>query len=156
DINEWMMDDPHNPGHKRETVISIVLVLPHGTSTWKTISQRAEHLAADADLPDACGIEVASHGPRRWVLLLVSTVDALAEDLPAEDDFSRLSIYDPLPAGMHRDGSYVKLTLKWKAGVLVGATGSGKSAHLSLIVRQLLRCTDSLVFGVDFNGGKAF
>ena len=156
DINEWMMDDPHNPGHKRETGMSIVLELPPGTSSWKTISQRAEDLAADADLPDACGIEVTSHGSRRWVLLLVSTVDALAEDLPAGDDFSPLSIYDPLPVGMHRDGSYVKLPLKWKAGVLVGATGSGKSAHLSLIVRQLLRCTDTLVFGVDFNGGKAF
>src|SRR5690625_68825 len=156
DIAEWAMPDPHNPGQKRQTGMSIVLELPPGTSSWKTISQRAEDLAADADLPDACGIEVTSHGSRRWVLLLVSTVDALAEDLPAGDDFSPLSIYDPLPVGMHRDGSYVKLPLKWKAGVLVGATGSGKSAHLSLIVRQLLRCTDTLVFGVDFNGGKAF
>lgn len=156
DIAEWMMDDPHNPGHKRQTGMSIVLELPAGSSSWKTIRQRAEDLASDADLPDACGIEVASHGSRRRVLLLVSTVDALEGDIHAGDDFSPLSIYDPLPVGMHRDGSYVKLPLKWKAMALVGSTGSGKSAHLSLIVRQLLRCTDTLVMGIDFNGGKAF
>src|SRR5699024_12625099 len=97
-----------------------------------------------------------SHGSRRRVPLPVSTVAALDGALHAGDDFSPLSIYDPLPVGMHRDGSYVKLPLKWQAGVLVGATGSGKSAHLSLIVRQLLRCTDTLVMGIDFNGGKAF
>lgn len=156
DINEWKMPDPHNPGEKRETGMSIVLELPQGASSWKTIRTRAEELASDADLPDSCGIEVTSHGSRRRVLLLVSTVDALAEDLPAGDDFSPLSIYDPLPVGMHRDGSYVKLPLKWKSMALIGATGSGKSAHLSLIMRQLLRCTDTLVMGIDFNGGKAF
>lgn len=156
DIAEWMMPDPHNPGQKRQTGMSIVLELPAGSSSWKTIRQKAEDLAADADLPDACGIEVASHGSRRRVLLLVSQVDALAEDLPAGEDFSPLSVYDPLPVGMHRDGSYVKLPLKWKSMALVGSTGSGKSAHLSLVMRQLLRCTDTLVMGIDFNGGKAF
>lgn len=156
DIAEWMMPDPDHPGEKRETGMSIVLELPAGSSSWKTIRQRAEDLAADADLPDACGIEVTSHGSRRRVLLLVSTVDALEGDIPAGEDFSPLSIYDPLPVGMHRDGSYVKVPLKWKSMALVGATGSGKSAHLSLVMRQLLRCTDTLVMGIDFNGGKAF
>ncbi|MCY9787942.1 hypothetical protein KIK06_29100 [Nocardiopsis sp. EMB25] len=156
DIAEWMMPDPDRPGAERQTGMSIVLELPSGTTSWKTIRQRAEDLAADADLPDACGIEVTSHGSRRRVLLLVSTVDALEGDIPAGDDFSPLSIYDPLPVGMHRDGSYVELPLKWKTMTLVGATGSGKSAHLSLILRQLLRCGDVLVFGIDFNGGKAF
>ncbi|MGW9555451.1 hypothetical protein ACWGSK_13185 [Nocardiopsis sp. NPDC055551] len=156
DIAEWMMPDPDNPGEERQTGMSIVLELPAGSSSWKTIRQRAEDLASDADLPDACGIEVTSHGSRRRVLLLVSQVDALEGDIPAGDDFSPLSIYDPLPVGMHRDGSYVKLPLKWKSMALVGATGSGKSAHLSLVMRQLLRCTDTLVMGIDFNGGKAF
>ncbi|MFJ6022935.1 hypothetical protein ACIQFP_26625 [Nocardiopsis alba] len=156
DIAEWMMDDPHNPGQKRETGMSIVVELPQGNCSWKTIAGRSEDLAADADLPDSCGVEVTSHGSRRRVLLLVSTVDALAEDLPAGDDFSAWSINDPIPVGMHRDGSYVKLPLKWQSMALVGATGSGKSAHLSLIIRQLLRCTDTLVMGIDFNGGKAF
>ncbi|MEV2276180.1 hypothetical protein AB0I72_11380 [Nocardiopsis sp. NPDC049922] len=156
DIAEWMMPDPDQPDAKRQTGMSIVLELPQGTSSWKTIRSKAEELAADADLPDACGIEVTSHGSRRRVLLLVSTVDALEGDIPAGDDFSPLSIYDPLPVGMHRDGSYVRLPLKWKTMTLIGATGSGKSAHLSLILRQLLRCTDTVVMGIDFNGGKAF
>ncbi|MGQ4266442.1 hypothetical protein [Nocardiopsis changdeensis] len=156
DIAEWMMPDPDNPGQKRQTGMSIVLELPAGSASWKTIRQRSEELAADADLPDACGVEVTSHGSRRRVLLLVSTLDALEGDIPAGEDFSPLSIYDPLPVGMHRDGSYVELQLKWATMVLVGATGSGKSAHLSLIIRQLLRCTDTLVMGIDFNGGKAF
>ncbi|KOX11841.1 hypothetical protein [Nocardiopsis sp. NRRL B-16309] len=156
DIAEWMMPDPETPEEKRQTGMSIVLELPQGSSSWKTIRQRAEELAADADLPDSCGIEVTSHGSRRRVLLLVSTLDALADDIPAGEDFSALSIYDPLPVGMYRDGSFVKLNLKWSSMALIGAVGSGKSAHLSLIIRQLLRCTDTLVMGVDFNGGKAF
>ena len=156
DIAEWMMPDPDTPGQKRQTGMSIVLELPQGSSSWKTIRSRAEELAADADLPDACGIEVVSHGSRRRVLLLVSQVDALEGDIPAGQDYSPLSIYDPLPVGMHRDGSYVQLPLKWKTMVLIGATGSGKSAHLSLLLRQLLRCTDTLVMGIDLNGGKAF
>ncbi|CAL9611301.1 hypothetical protein [Nocardiopsis dassonvillei] len=156
DIAEWMMPDPERPGEQRQTGMSIVLELPPGTSSWKTIRSKAEELAADADLPDACGVEVTSHGSRRRVLLLVSTLDALAPDLPAGEDFSALSIYDPLPVGMFRDGSYVKLPLKWKTMALIGATGSGKSAHLSLIIRQLLRCKEVLVFGIDMNGGKAF
>jgi len=156
DIAEWMMPDPHRPGEKRQTGMSIVLELPPGRSSWKTIRQHAEDLASDADLPDGCGVEVVSDGSRLRVVLLVSQLDALADDIPAEDDFSPLSIYDPLPVGIFRDGSAVELLLKWKTMSLIGATGSGKSAHLSLIIRQLLRCTETLVFGIDMNGGKAF
>ncbi|GLU46304.1 hypothetical protein [Nocardiopsis ansamitocini] len=156
DIAEWMMPDPNQPGQTRETGMSIVVELPKGASSWKTIRARAEDLASDADLPDECGIEVASHGSRRRVLLLVSTVNALADDIPVGDDFSPMSIYDDLLVGMYRDGSYVKINLKWSAMALIGATGSGKSAHLALIMRQILRCPDALVFGIDFNGGKAF
>lgn len=156
DIAEWMMPDPDHPDEKRQTGMSIVLELPQGSSSWKTIRQRSEELAADADLPDACGIEVTSHGSRRRVLLLVSQVDALEGDIHAGEDYSQLSIYDDLPVGMYRDGSWVTLNLKWSAMALIGATGSGKSAHLALIMRQLLRCGDTLVFGIDFNGGKAF
>ncbi|MDA2810363.1 hypothetical protein O4J56_06900 [Nocardiopsis sp. RSe5-2] len=156
DLVEWEVPDPHNPGGTRKTGMSIVVELPAGSSSWRTIAQKAEALAADADLPDGCGIEVASHGSRRRVLLLASTVDALAEDIPAGDDYSPLSIYDDLPTCMHRDGSYGGVNFKWQASVLIGATGSGKSAHLSLIMRQLLRCRDVLVVGIDFNGGKAF
>jgi len=156
DIAEWLLPDPDRPGEKRQTGMSIVLELPQGSSSWRTIRQHAEALAADADLPDACGVEVASFGSRRRALLLVNTLNALAADLPAGEDFSALSIYDPLPVGMYRDGSYVRLDLKWSTMALIGATGSGKSAHLSLIIRQLLRCKETLVFGIDMNGGKAF
>lgn len=156
DIAEWMMPDPRTPGEKRQTGMSIVVELPQGNCSWKTIRQRSEDLASDADLPDSCGVEVTSHGSRRRVLLLVSQIDALADDIPAGDDYSQLSIYDDLPVGMYRDGSFVTINLKWSAMALIGATGSGKSAHLNLIMRQLLRCGDTLVFGLDFNGGKAF
>ncbi|WP_211719345.1 hypothetical protein [Nocardiopsis sp. MG754419] len=156
DIAEWMMPDPDAPGETRQTGMSIVLELPQGSSSWKTIRQHAEALASDADLPDSCGIEVTSHGSRRRVLLLVSQVDALDEDIPAGGDYSQLSIYDDLPVGVYRDGSWVTINLKWSAMALIGATGSGKSAHLALIMRQLLRCGDTLIFGIDLNGGKAF
>lgn len=156
DIAEWMMPDPEAPGEKRQTGMSIVMELPQGTSSWKTIAQRTEEIAADADLPDSCGVEVTSHGSRRRVLLLVSQVDALEEAIPAGDDYSQMSVYDDLPVGMYRDGSWATINLKWSSMTLIGATGSGKSAHLNLIMRQLLRCGDALIFGIDFNGGKSF
>jgi S-DNA-T family DNA segregation ATPase FtsK/SpoIIIE len=157
DIAEWKMDDPADPdAPKLITGMSIVVEIPQGKASWRTIAMHAESLAADADLPDECGIEVSSYGSRRKALLMVSTTDMLAEDIPAGDDYSELSIYDDLPVGLYRDGSFVHINLKWATMALIGATGSGKSAHLSLIVRQLLRCTDVLVFGIDFNGGKAW
>jgi S-DNA-T family DNA segregation ATPase FtsK/SpoIIIE len=157
DIAEWKMDDPENPaGPQIITGMSIVVELPPGKASWRTIAMHAESLAADADLPDECGIEVASHGSRRRVLLLVSTVDMLARDISAGEDYSPLSIYDDLPVGVYRDGSPILVNLKWSAAALIGATGSGKSAHLAVIMRQLMRCPDVLVWGVDFNGGKSF
>ncbi|MDS1271556.1 hypothetical protein RIF23_14750 [Lipingzhangella sp. LS1_29] len=158
DIAEWNMPDPHStePDATRQTGMSIVVELPAGGGSWKTLAAKSEELASDADLPDGCGIEVASHGSRRRVVLFVSQVDALAEDIPAGDDYSPLSIYDDMPVGMYRTGDYAHINLKWSAAALIGATGSGKSAHLSLVMRQLLRCTDTIVMGIDFNGGKAF
>lgn len=156
DLNEWDLDDPHNPGQKRCTGMSIVLELPPGPTSWRTIRSKAEALAADADLPDGCGVEVMSYGSRRKVLLLISTLNALAETIPAGEDYSPLSIYDDLPVGMYHDGSWLTYNLKWVCMSLIGATGSGKSAHLAAIMRQLLRCVDTLVVGIDLNGGKAF
>ncbi|WP_026120844.1 type IV secretory system conjugative DNA transfer family protein [Nocardiopsis potens] len=156
DLVEWEMPDPRTPGATRKTGLSIVVELPAGSSSWRTVARAAEALASDADLPDGCGVEVASHGSRRKVLLLVSTLDALAEEIPAGDDYSPMSIYDDLPTCMHRDGSLGTVNLKWANSLLIGATGSGKSAHLSLLIRQLLRCRDVMVFGIDFNGGKCF
>ena len=85
----------------------------------------------------------------RDVQLYVSTRDFLAETIPFEDDGEPLTINDPIPIGRYEDGTICELTLREIAVLIVGLRGSGKSTLLNVLIAQLVRCVDVLIFVID-------
>ncbi|GAA1952997.1 type VII secretion protein EccC [Nocardioides panacihumi] len=130
-----------------------------------TLLHVADHLAADGralpGTPDDCPVEVAEAFARRCV---AGATDAL----PAAPDWSTRRPEEHLRVvlGTSDDGSEVVLDLKESAlggsgphGMVIGATGSGKSELLRALILRLALThppDDLNLVLVDFKGGAAF
>jgi hypothetical protein len=128
---------------------ALTLKLPaSGKVTWKGLAKDRERLEV------AAGVR---HGSLRFepgelahdVLLFVSTVDVLAETVPYVDDGKPMSIRNPIPVGLYEDGSVCSLTLREVCVLIAGVRGSGKSNLLNVLIAQLVRCVDVLIFVID-------
>ena len=136
------------------TGLTLHVQLPDDGTTVSEIKSAAAAIAAAADLPEGCGVEVLdSPRGRRWAQVRVATKNAMAEDKTIPQDLSPLSINGDLPLGVQADGSHAAVNLRYACGVLVGQVGSGKSNTLNVLVHQLLRCADTVVWAVDLSGG---
>lgn len=155
-LDDWERPVPDTPGKTRKTGYSVLLELPAGGYRWTDISAKRLELGSDADLPEGCGVEVRRGPTARQVIVDVSTVNVLAEDLPLPSDFENASIYDPVRFGITPDGQIAQVHLKWTSALLIGQKGSGKSNQLVTLMSQLLACDDVLIWGIDFNGGGVF
>jgi hypothetical protein len=104
----------------------------------------------------------ARHGSLRFerggqaheVILHVAERDVLAETIPLPIETRRLTINEPIPVGLFEDGSTCTLNLREVATLIVGIRGSGKSNLLRVLLAQLARCVDVLVFVIDLKGGR--
>lgn len=155
-LEEWERPDPADPEKTRRTGYSLQVLLPSGGKRWTDVKSRALELAADADLPEGCGVAVRKGKTMRRVIIDVTTVNVFAENAEMPADYSKKSINSPIVLGPKADGSWMQILLRWYCGILIGQTGSGKSNALTVLICQLLRCDDVIVFGIDPNGGKAF
>jgi S-DNA-T family DNA segregation ATPase FtsK/SpoIIIE len=110
-------------------------------------------------------LEVAArlrHGSLRFergaqaheVILHVAERDVLAETVPFPAGHETLSIVRPLPLGLFEDGRVCAVTLREVATLIVGLRGSGKSNLLNVLLAQLARCSDVLIFAIDLKGGR--
>jgi hypothetical protein len=110
-------------------------------------------------------LEVAArlrHGSLRFergdqahkVMLHVTERDVLAETVPFPAEEGTLSITEPIPVGLFEDGQECAVTLRELATLIVGLRGSGKSNLLNVLLAQLSRCPDVLVFAIDVKGGR--
>lgn len=88
------------------------------------------------------------------VLLHVAERDVLAESIPLPDDATPLTINWPLPVGLHEDGTVCTVTLREVAALIVGLRGSGKSNLINVLIAQLARCRDAVIFMIDLKGGR--
>ncbi|MEU0493452.1 hypothetical protein ABZ249_29860 [Nocardiopsis sp. NPDC006139] len=155
-IDPWKRPVPGEPNETRETGYSLLIELPSGGYRWTDISAKRLELVSDANLPTGCGIEVRAGGTAREVILDITTVNVLAEDLPLPGDFDKATFYDPIRFGITPDGQYAEVNLKWASGILIGQKRSGKSNQLVTLMSQILACDDVLIWGVDFKGGGVF
>lgn len=131
--------------------------LPADGTTVGYLKGYEPNLAAAADLPPGCNVEVmATSGGRRKFAVHVATRNVMAETHHLPADTSPLSINDPLVVGFHSDGKPATIHLRFACGVLVGQTGSGKSNVLNVVTHQLVRCPDTLVWAVDLSGKGRF
>ena len=110
-------------------------------------------------------LEVAArlrHGSLRFergaqaheVILHVAERDVLAETIALPHEHGTLSITRPVPIGLFEDGQTCALTLREVATLIVGLRGSGKSNLLNVLLAQLARCPDVLIFAIDLKGGR--
>lgn len=124
-----------------------------GGTKWKDFKAFEDALAADAKLPEGCGVEVSNGRDRAAVLLRVATVNAFIDDVPYPEDYSELSINEPAPFGVHRDGEQAAATLRELAGLAVARRGAGKTNLMNVGLAQGCRMVDNIDWVIDLNGG---
>ena len=124
-----------------------------GRVTYSALAPATEQLEVAARL---------RHGSLRFergdqahkVILHVAERDVLAETVPLPAGHGTLSITRPVPLGLFEDGQVCAVTLREVATLIVGLRGSGKSNLLHVLLAQLARCPDVLVFAIDLKGGR--
>jgi hypothetical protein len=127
--------------------------LPAGGTTWRNIRSHADGLAADAKLPEGCGVQVGAGAHRGAVLLDVATVNHLLADIDYPDDYSPLTINEPVNFGVFPDGTPAEQYLREASIVGVGQRGSGKTNFMNVALAGGVRMTDNLDWVIDLNGG---
>lgn len=144
DVREW----PTRTGY------DVHLDLPGGGATRAQIESAADALAADARLPEGCGVEVAAGAHRGAVVLRVATVNRLGEDIAYPPVTTGASILDGVVIGEYRNGDPVRVPLRQESALVIGQTGSGKSILLNVLTGGAARCRDTIVWHIDLNGGS--
>lgn len=124
-----------------------------GGTRWKDIAVYRDQLASDARLPEGCGVEVGPGAHRGAVLIEVSTVNRLVDDVPYPNDYSPLTVNEPAPIGVLRDGRAEGPVNRQASMILVGQRGSGKTNLMNVMLCNQCRMTDSLSWVIDLNGG---
>jgi hypothetical protein len=124
-----------------------------GGTRWKDVATWKDQLASDARLPEGCGVEVGPGAHRGAVLLHVSTVNRLVDDVPYPVDYSPLTVNEPAPIGVLRDGTPEGPVNRQASMLLVGQRGSGKTNLMNVMLCNQCRMTDSLSWVIDLNGG---
>jgi hypothetical protein len=136
----------------KPTGYTVDLDLPGGAH-WKRLRQHAEELAADARLPEGCGVEARPGANRGACLLHVATIDALRKEIPYPSDYGELTCLNPIQFGVHRDGSPADVEVRRACAMVIGQTDSGKTNTMQAVNAGLVRCVDTVVWHIDLNGG---
>ncbi|MFI0425129.1 hypothetical protein [Spongiactinospora sp. 9N601] len=135
------------------TGFSALLLLPPGGKTVSHLDTLRDGLAADAQLPEGCGVEFTP-GPNRGAAWMhVATVNRLAQTIDHPGGLAWRSITQPVAIGEFRDGSTVTLHLREPSTLLVGQKRSGKTVTLHDLTRATGLCVDNLDWHMDLNGG---
>jgi hypothetical protein len=124
-----------------------------GGTKWRDLTNYGDALAAEAKLPEGCGVEVRAGAHRGAVLFDVTTVNAFVNDCPYPADYSPFSINDPAPFGIYRDGSQTTVVLRQLTGLIAARKGAGKTNLLNVAILNDCRMVDNLTWVIDLNGG---
>jgi hypothetical protein len=148
------------------TGFTLRVVLPDDGTTVYDLKAHESQLAAAANLPIGCNVEVlpSKHG-RRLCLVRVATVNAMADThhlgsgqdgaiLP--QDVEPRTINDGLPVAIYADRTPATINLRYTCGVLVGQTGSGKTNKLNVITHRVGQCVDALAWAIDLSGNGKY
>jgi len=133
----------------RDGHYTVRLTLPaDGSVTIAALHQATERLEIAAKMRrGALRFEPGPHAHE--AALHVSERDVLAEVIPLPVDPRKHSIREPLPVGCYIDGQVCEITLREVAVLIAGLRGSGKSSLLNVLVAQLARRVDVIVFVID-------
>ncbi|WP_435279310.1 hypothetical protein [Streptomyces sp. 1222.5] len=124
-----------------------------GGTRWKDVAVYKDQLAADAKLPEGCGVDVGPSAHRGAVLIHVSTTNRLVDDVYYPEDYSPLTVNEAAPLGVLRDGTPEGPVNRQASMLVVGQRGSGKTNLLNVMIANQCRMVDSLTWVIDLNGG---
>lgn len=129
--------------------------LPKAGATVDQLRSLAPGLAADANLPHGCSIEVIEpEGEgQRTVIMRVPTrvLTALDEGHPLWEE--QRSILDGVPIGAYPNGDTTQGPMREESWLVVGKKGAGKTTLLWGVTATVGMCRDALVWHIDLNGG---
>lgn len=135
--------------------VDVRVCLPRAGATVDQLRHLAPGLAADANLPHGCSIEVIEpQGEgQRTVIMRVPTkvMAALDEGHPLWEE--QRSILDGVPIGAHPNGDTTQGPMREESWLIVGKKGAGKTTLLWGITATVGMCSDALVWHIDLNGG---
>lgn len=134
----------------------VTLMLPaSGRVTIRHLHGLVDGVAAALHLqPGSVRFEQGSHAAE--VVMHLDVADILAEEVLFPRQAGAITVTKPFPVGV--SGSGAEATILWReaAILIVGVRGAGKSNLLNVLIAQLTRCTDVVVFGIDLAGGRLF
>ncbi|WP_206308723.1 hypothetical protein [Streptomyces sp. A1136] len=129
--------------------------LPPGGITYAKIATESARLSADARLPHGC-TATASRGIHQGrVLIDVTTVNVLEQEMPYPSNYGPLSVLTGIPWGVRTNADEVPVFLREQCALVVGPTGSGKTNMVHTILAGFARCTDVITWVIDLNAGSA-
>ncbi|MGW1351240.1 hypothetical protein ACWCQE_18470 [Streptomyces sp. NPDC002409] len=137
------------------TGFTIDAELPQGGTTYERIAKESAALSSDAHLPHGC---TATAGPgihQGRVLIDVTTVNVLEQEVFYPSDYSRLSIHTGIPWGLRTNADEIRTYLREQCALVVGPTGSGKTNMVHTILAGFARAEDILTWVIDLNAGSA-
>lgn len=149
-VEDWK--DQHT-GRKTGAGYDIEVRLPEGGATWRSLQQYTDGFAADARLPEGCGVEVFCGADRGLAIMKVSTKNSLLETIDVPHDASPLSFEESFDIGVLRDSTLAMINIREFSAMLVGAKRTGKTNELLTIMTRLLRMPNLRIWVIDFNGG---
>lgn len=119
------------------------------------LALHCDRLAASARLPRHCVVQVLPGDRQGAVVLDIMTRDNLVdtEDRIYTEPATPASITDEFTVMTTPRGEPLKVCLRIETATVGGATGSGKTTLLNRIIMRLARCTDTLIWIADYNGG---
>lgn len=123
-------------------------------TTAAEIAPKMGNLAAAARLPRGCAVRVTDTGTQGIVALDVMLRNNLQDVAPPHrEPVSAASITDSFPVMRTPRGQLMSVCLRVRSMVIGGTTDSGKTTLLHRIIMFLARCTDTLIWIIDLNGG---
>lgn len=129
--------------------------MPKAGATVDQLRYLAPGLAADANLPHGCSIEIIEpegEGQRTVIMRVPTRVPAaLDEGHPLWEE--QRSILDGIPIGAHPNGDTAEGPMREESWLVVGKKGAGKTTLLWGITATVGMCSDALVWHIDLNGG---
>ena len=129
--------------------------LPKAGATVDQLRYLAPGLAADANLPHGCSIEIIEpEGEgQRTVIMRVTTKLMTDTNILHPLWEEQRSILDGIPIGVHPNGDLAEAPAREESWLIVGRKGSGKTTTLHGITATVGMCRDALVWHIDLNGG---
>lgn len=143
-----------NPWADADNGMDVHLDLPENF-TSKMLADYTDRIQSSPTLrlPQGCVVTVVDGAYQCESILSIMKRDCLKDYLILDEPTEPASVNDEFDLLRAPQGHWFKICLRIACMIIGGTTNSGKTTLLNRIIAHLARCTDCLIWVVDFNGG---